>query len=479
MNYSVVAKNLGSLLIVEAALLLIPALTGNLYGEKVGIWFLAVAAVAGAAGAALRFLIKTNGKKVRSREGFTIAALSWVILSLLGAVPFVLTGAIPSYTDAVFETASGFTTTGASILTDVEAMPRCVLMWRSLTHWIGGMGILVFILIFTPSEADSMHIMKAESPGYSVDKLVPKVKQTARMLYLIYIGLTLLEIILLLLGGMPLFDTICHAFGTAGTGGFGIKADSIGGYNTYCQVVITIFMLIFGTNFKLYFLLITKKFKAAFTQQEVIWYYGIYAFLSAVITVSIIKDVGSVWQSINLATFQAASVMTTTGFATADFDQWNTLAKSSMLLLMIIGACAGSTGGGIKVSRFLIYLKQIKREMQSLVHPRSVKKIKIDGTSIDEGVLKATNVFLMVYVMILAFSILIVSIDGFDMTSTITAIVATINNIGPGLGIVGPTGSYHDFSNLSKWVMIFDMIAGRLELFPMLVLFMPDTWKKR
>ena len=359
MNYSVVAKNLGSLLIVEAALLLIPALTGNLYNEKVAIWFLVVAAVAGAAGAALRFLIKTNGRKVRSREGFTIAALSWVILSLLGAVPFVLTGAIPSYTDAVFETASGFTTTGASILTDVEAMPRCVLMWRSLTHWIGGMGILVFILIFTPSEADSMHIMKAESPGYSVDKLVPKVKQTARMLYLIYIGLTLLEIILLLLGGMPLFDTICHAFGTAGTGGFGIKADSIGGYNTYCQVVITIFMLLFGTNFKLYFLLITKKFKSAFTQQEVIWYYGIYAVLSAVITISIIKDVGSVWQSINLATFQAASVMTTTGFATADFDQWNTLAKSSMLLLMIIGACAGSTGGGIKVSRFLIYLKQI------------------------------------------------------------------------------------------------------------------------
>ena len=466
MNYSVIAKSWGSLLIVEAVLMLIPEITGNIYGEKEALWFL------------LRTFVKTN-KKLRSREGFAIAALNWIVLSIIGALPFFLSGAIPCFTDAVFETASGFTTTGASILTEIESLPRCILMWRSLTHWIGGMGVLVFILIFAPSDADNMHIMKAESPGYSVDKLVPKVKQTAIILYAIYLGLTVLEMVLLLCGGMPLFDTICHSFGTAGTGGFGIKADSIGGYNAYCQVVITVFMMLFGTNFKVYFLLVTKKWKEALKQQEVVWYFIIYAAVVAIITISLIKDVGSFWQSLNLVSFQAASVMTTTGFATADFNTWSTVAKLSMVMLMMIGACAGSTGGGMKVSRVVLYVKQIKREIQSLVHPRSVKKITMDGSAVSEGTIRAMNVYLMAYVIIMALSILLVSIDGFDVTSTITAVVATFNNIGPGLGIVGPTGNFHDFSHFSKWVMIFDMIAGRLEIFPMLVLFMPDTWKKR
>ena len=478
MNYSVIAKSWGSLLIVEAVLMLIPEITGNIYGEKEALWFLMIAAASGTVGFLLRTFVKTN-KKLRSREGFAIAALNWIVLSIIGALPFFLSGAIPCFTDAVFETASGFTTTGASILTEIECLPRCILMWRSLTHWIGGMGVLVFILIFAPSDADNMHIMKAESPGYSVDKLVPKVKQTAIILYAIYLGLTVLEMVLLLCGGMPLFDTICHSFGTAGTGGFGIKADSIGGYNAYCQVVITVFMMLFGTNFKVYFLLVTKKWKEALKQQEVVWYFIIYAVVVAIITISLIKDVGSFWQSLNLASFQAASVMTTTGFATADFNTWSTVAKLSMVMLMMIGACAGSTGGGMKVSRVVLYVKQIKREIQSLVHPRSVKKITMDGSAVSEGTIRAMNVYLMAYVIIMALSILLVSIDGFDVTSTITAVVATFNNIGPGLGIVGPTGNFHDFSHFSKWVMIFDMIAGRLEIFPMLVLFMPDTWKKR
>ncbi len=478
MNHSVVCKTLGSLFLVAALLMVIPEVTGNIYGEKEALAFLIVGLVVAAIGFLLR-QIKTNGKRIRSREGFAIAAISWIVLSIIGAIPFYVTGSVETFTDGVFETASGFSTTGASIMTDIEALPKCILMWRSLTHWIGGMGILVFILALTPSDADNMHIMKAESPGYSVDKLVPKVRQTALMLYYIYFGLTTLEIVLLLLGGMPLFDTLCHAFGTAGTGGFGIKADSIGGYNVYLQVVITVFMMLFGTNFKLFFLLVTKKWKDAFKQEEVIWYYVIYFVAVGIITISIIKDVGSFWESLNLASFQAASVMTTTGFATTDFNNWNSLAKITMVMLMFIGACAGSTGGGMKVSRIILYIKQIGREIRSLVHPRSVNKIKMDKSAVDEGTIRLTNVYLMAYMIIMALSILIVSIDGFDFTSTVTAVIATFNNIGPGLGMVGPTGGFHDFSLVSKWVMIFDMIAGRLELFPMLVLFMPETWKKR
>ena len=397
----------------------------------------------------------------------------------MGALPFIFSGSIPNPVDAIFETASGFTTTGASILADVEILPHCVLIWRSFTHWIGGMGVLVFILSLLPLTGGyHMNLMKAESPGPSVSKLVPKVQSTAKILYGIYFVMTVIQIILLLLGGMPLFDSLCAAFGTAGTGGLGIKSDSMAGYSTYLQVVITIFMILFGINFNAYFLLITRKFAQAFKMEEVRYYLGIIAIAVLIITCNIYHMYGSVSESLQQAAFQVGSIITTTGYATTDFNLWPEISRTILVMLMFIGACAGSTGGGIKVSRILILCKTIRKELHIFLHPNAVKKIKMDGKVIPHEVLRSTNIFIIVYILIIAGSIFLIAFDDFDLITNFTAVTATFNNIGPGLELVGPIGNFGMFSWFSKIVLTFDMLAGRLEIFPLLLLFVRDTWKK-
>lgn len=397
----------------------------------------------------------------------------------MGALPFIFSGSIPNPVDAIFETVSGFTTTGASILADVEILPHCVLIWRSFTHWIGGMGVLVFILSLLPLTGGyHMNLMKAESPGPSVSKLVPKVQSTAKILYGIYFVMTVIQIILLLLGGMPLFDSLCAAFGTAGTGGLGIKSDSMAGYSTYLQVVITIFMILFGINFNAYFLLITRKFAQAFKMEEVRYYLGIIAIAVLIITCNIYHMYGSVSESLQQAAFQVGSIITTTGYATTDFNLWPEISRTILVMLMFIGACAGSTGGGIKVSRILILCKTIRKELHIFLHPNAVKKIKMNGKVIPHEVLRSTNIFIIVYILIIAGSIFLIAFDDFDLITNFTAVTATFNNIGPGLELVGPIGNFGMFSWFSKIVLTFDMLAGRLEIFPLLLLFVRDTWKK-
>lgn len=477
MNYSIVIYLIGTLLQFNAAFLLLPALIGLIYREEEGYVYLIVAAITMLCGLLCRSH-KPETQKIRTREGIVITGIGWILLSLFGAVPLFLCGHTETFTDAVFEIASGFTTTGASVLSGLEEMPRCMLFWRSFTHWIGGMGVLVFLLAVLPSNADGMHIMRAESPGPSVDKLVPRVRQTAFILYAIYLILTLAEFLLLIAGRMPVFDAACLTFGTAGTGGFGVRSDSVVSYNSFCQIVITVFMVLFGVNFKLYYLIYAGKLREAFKQEEVRAYLIIYLVAVFFISVDLYLNLGALGSSIRHAAFQAASVMTTTGFATADFNEWRTLPKVIMVCLMFVGACAGSTGGGVKVSRILLYVKQVRREVLSFVHPKSVKKIRMDGKGISEETIRTTNAYLMVYGLVAFLSLILISLDGFDFTSSFTAVLATLNNIGPGLGAVGPMGTFANFSLLSKWVFIFDMIAGRLEIFPILILFNRLTWKK-
>jgi len=478
MNYRMILYINGAVLQIVGLLMLIPTAAG-VYFHDGGLWPLAGVAAASIILGTLIRLKKPKDTKIRAREGFVITALVWVILSLVGALPFILSGDISDFTEAVFETASGFTTTGASILTDVEAMSKSLLLWRSFTHWLGGMGVLVFLIVFLPSDADEMNLMKAESPGPSVDKLVPKARSTAFFLYAIYTTMTVTMITILFVLGMPKFDAICISVGTAGTGGFGVRADSCAGYSPACQIVITVFMVLFGINFKVYFLMVMKKWKDILKCEEVFWYLVIYGASVALVTFGIVNDLGSLAVAIRHSSFQVASVMTTSGFATLDFNLWNTMPKSVMVAVMFCGACAGSTGGGMKVSRFVIWVKQVRREINKFVHPRSVNRVRLDGKPVEEDVIRSTNVYMMAYLFVFISSLLVISLDGFDLTSSFTAVTATINNIGPGLGVVGPTGSFHDFSVLSKWVFIFDMIAGRLELFPMLVLISPGTWKKK
>lgn len=478
MNYSIIIFIIGWILKLEAVFMLLPCATALIYRESEITAFLITMAVCLAVGIPLTR--KKPGKKAfYTKEGFVTAALSWIVLSVMGAMPFVISGCIPHPIDALFETVSGFTTTGASILSDVEALPYCMLIWRSFTHWIGGMGVVVFILTLLPLTGGyHMNLMKAESPGPSVGKLVPKVQSTAKILYGIYIGLTLLQMVLLLLGGMPLFDTICTAFGTAGTGGFGIKNDSIAGYSTYLQVVITIFMILFGVNFNFYFFLLTKKFRQAFSTEEVRYYIGIIAIAILVITFNVRHMFGGVGHAFQQAAFQVGSIITTTGFATTDFNQWPQVSRTILVMLMFVGACAGSTGGGIKVSRFVILCKTVRKELHLFVHPNAVKKIKMDEKPVPHEVVRSTNIFLIVYVLIFAFSVLLIGFNNYDLTTNFTAVAATLNNIGPGLELVGPAENFSMFSYFSKSVLIFDMLAGRLEIFPLLLLFVKDTWKK-
>lgn len=478
MNYSIIIYIIGWILKLEAAFMLLPCITALVYGEKTGFVFLFTMILCLAAGIPLT-LKKPKQKAFYTKEGFVTVALSWIVLSVMGAVPFVLSGVIPHPIDALFETVSGFTTTGASILSDVECLPHCILIWRSFTHWIGGMGVLVFILSLLPLTGGyHMNLMKAESPGPSVGKLVPKVQSTAKILYSIYLGLTLLQIIFLLCGKMPLFDTLCTAFGTAGTGGFGIRNDSMGGYSIYIQVVVTVFMILFGINFNVYFFLLTKKFAQAFKSEEVRYYLGIIAVAIVIITFNVRHMFGSVEEALQQVSFQVGSIITTTGFATTDFNMWPQVSKTILIMLMFVGACAGSTGGGINVSRFVILCKTIRKELHLYIHPNAVKKIKMDQKVIPHEVVRATNIFLIVYVLIFFGSVFLIAFDNFDYTTNFTAVAATLNNIGPGLELVGPTQNFNLFSYFSKSILIFDMLAGRLEIFPLLLLFVKDTWKK-
>ena len=479
MNYAIVFRLLGYVLMIEGALLLLPAAASWIYGEwfVLGV-FLITAAVSAAIGYALRG-IKPQSKVFYMREGFAATSLSWIVISIVGAVPFVVTGCIPNPVDALFETVSGFTTTGASILPGVEDLPKGILFWRSFTHWIGGMGVLVFLLSLLPLTGGShVNLMKAESPGPQVDKLVPKVQSTAKILYGIYLALTVLELVFLLVGGMPLFESLLTAFGTAGTGGFGFKNDSFGSFSPYIQWVVTIFMILFGVNFNAYFLLLMRKFHRAAASEEVRGYFAIIAAAVAVITANIYSIYNSFGEALRQAAFQVGSIITTTGFSSCDFDQWPTLSKEILVVLMFVGACAGSTGGGIKVSRLLILGKTLGKELKQALHPQVVAPVRMDGKLLNHETIRTTNVFMAAYIFIFVASFLLISLNGYDMVTNFTSVAATLNNIGPGLNQVGPMMNFGGYSNPAKLVLIFDMLAGRLEIFPMLVLFMPDTWRK-
>ena len=478
MNYSVILYIIGTILKLETACMALPLLTAIIYREESGFAFLAVMAVCFVIGLLLT-VRKPKSNVFHAREGFVAVALSWIVLSIAGAAPFVVSGSIPDPINALFESVSGFTTTGSSILVDVEILPHCVILWRSFMHWIGGMGVLVFILCLLPLTGGyHMNLMKAESPGPFVSRLVPKVQSTAKILYTIYLGMTLVQIILLLIGNMPVFDSLCVTFGTAGTGGFGIKNDSMAGYSVYIQVVTTVFMILFGVNFNVYFLMLTRKFSQAFKSEEVRCYLGIIAASTIAIAINTMHMFQNIGEAFQQAAFQVGSIITTTGYATTDFDQWPAFSRTILVILMLIGACAGSTGGGFKVSRFVILWKTVRKELTLCLHPNAVKKVKMDGKVIPHEVIRSTNIFLFVYVLIFIVSVLLVSLDNFDLTTNFTAVATTFNNIGPGLSLVGPTQNFNLFSHFSKCVMIFDMLAGRLEIFPLLLLFKKGSWRE-
>lgn len=479
MNYDIIRYILGLVIELEGILLLLPSLVALIYKENEGYPFIIVALICIVVGL-ISILKKPKHQEFYSKEGFVIVALSWIVLSVFGAIPICLNGDIPNYVDALFETVSGFTTTGASIASNVEDFSKCTNFWRCFTHWIGGMGVLVFILALLPMTGGyNMHIMKAESPGPSVSKLVPKVRDTAKILYSIYFGMTVLQFVLLVFAGMPIYDAVCTACGTAGTGGFGIKADSMASYSTIIQGIVTVFMILFGVNFNAYFYLLrTKNKKDAFKIEEVKIYFAIIFASILIITLNVLNRFGSVFEAFHHTAFQVGSIITTTGFATRDFNQWPQLSRTILVLIMFCGACAGSTGGGIKVSRILILFKSAKRELSYIIHPRIIKRIKMDRKVVDKQQVRGVSAFLVTYLCIFIGSLLIVAIDNFDLVTNFTAVAATMNNIGPGLNVVGPTGNFAQFSYLSKFVLIFDMLAGRLELYPLIILFTPAVWKK-
>ncbi len=479
MNYSFIRWLVGWVLCIEAAFLLIPLALCIGYGEPYAVDYLIAIAVTAAPGLAMA-LKRPKNQSFYAREGFVATALSWIFLSIAGALPFCISGCIPSFVDALFEVISGFTTTGASILDDVEAMPKSLLFWRSFTHWLGGMGVLVFLLTLLPmAGGQSILIMRAESPGPSVGKLVPRLQKTAVYLYVIYLGMTLLEVAFLLFGGLDLFSAFCISFGTAGTGGFGILNDSFASYTPYVQIVTSVFMFAFGVNFNFYFFLVVKKFRSALAMEEVRGYLCIFLTAVALVTANLMVQGGAGfgWALLH-SVFQCSSIMTTTGFSSVDFDLWPTFSKTVLICLMFVGACAGSTGGGIKVSRILMYFKNIGRELRRLIHPRSVTVVRMDGKALESGMVASVNMWLLAYIAVFFTSMLLISVDNFDFTTNFSAVAATLNNIGPGLNLVGPTRNFGDYSAFSKFVLMFDMLAGRLEIFPMLLLLRPATWRK-
>lgn len=476
MNYQMIFYVLGLVMTFEGAFLTVPCITAGVYGEKEGFAYLIMSLACLAAG----FLVtrrKPARKNLFAREGFATVALSWILLSVLGAVPFTLSGEIPDYVDALFELISGVTTTGASILPDVEKMSHATLMWRSFSHWFGGMGVLVFILAVMPlTGGRNIHLMRAESPGPTVEKFVPKIKYSALFLYGAYLALTILQIILLLAGGVSLFDSLNISFSTAGTGGFSIRNTGMADYSAYVQYVTSIFMILFGINFNVYFLLLMRKFKTAFSFEEMWQYLGIIAVAVIAITYNIRHLFPTLEEAFRSSLFHVSTIITTTGFATTDFNLWPGFSKMILLLLMFIGACAGSTGGGIKVSRIVLAFKGIRGEMMHSYHPNSVRQEKYNGGHVSKELLHSVCVFLVAYVAVYAVSLLLLSLEGHDFETNFTAVAATLNNVGPGFSGVGPTCNFGFFSSLSKFVLMFDMLAGRLEIFPMLLICSPHFW---
>lgn len=481
MNYKMMGRFIEHILLVEAVFMAVPLAISLAQKERMAaIGFAASFGIILVLALLLRLLCKGSKKGFRAREGLVCVGVSWIVISLLGSLPFYISREIPSYLDALFETVSGFTTTGASILPEVEILSKGILYWRSFTHWLGGMGVLVFVLAVgafgESSKGFTMHLLRAESPGPQVGKLVPKMKKTAEILYLIYMMLTIVNIIFLLAGGMPLFDSVCTAFGTAGTGGFGIKNDSIASYSPYIQNVCTVFMLLFGVNFSCYYMLLLRQFYSVFKDEELRLYLGIVLGSIVLITLNVRGFYGTLEETVRHAAFQVASIVTTTGFATTDFDLWPSFSKAIILGLMVIGASAGSTGGGFKCARVLIVVRSLRRNLRRAISPQKVQVVRINNHMIDEKVLENTNAYLAAYVIILFVSFILVSIDQFSITTNITAVLSCFNNIGPGLEAVGPTCNFGGFSWLSKLVLIVDMLAGRLEIFPILILFSRSTW---
>lgn len=478
MNYKVILRTMGLTLNIEAFCMFLPLVCALIYGETEVYIFALCIVLCFLAGFLLTFRTSRN-KIVYTREGMIGVALSWIVMSVFGAIPFIVSGYIPNFFDAFFETVSGFTTTGASILRDVEVLPKSLIFWRSFTHWIGGMGVLVFIIaILPPSGGSNLQFMKAESPGPVVSKLVPKVKTSAEILYKMYIVLTVIQVVLLLLGGMEPFEALTLTFGTAGTGGFAILNSGAASYSSYSQIVIAVFMMLFGVDFTAYYFIRMRRFKDALSSEEVRAYFGIIFFAVVLICFNCRGLYGSLFDNVKHTFFQVSSIITTTGYSTVDFNLWPEFSKAILLLLMFIGACAGSTGGGIKVCRVLILLKSIAKEIKTAAHPKSISKITMNGRMVEHETVRTVNVFMASYLAVFVASMLIISFDNMDFTTNFSAIAATLNNIGPGFGKVGPTSNFSAYSNLSKLVMSIDMLIGRLEIFPMFILFSPYTWKK-
>lgn len=484
MNVKSISRTVGLILLITGIFQLFPLLIAVIDHEPRNILaYIESLCLILLVGSALLLFSRGGNRMFSAQEGFAATGLSWIFMSAFGALPFFLSGQIPSYVDAFFEMVSGFTTTGASILTDVEALSRCNLFWRSFSHWLGGMGVLVFLLAVVPGARKNggtgIYLMRAESPGPSVDKLTPHLRQTAMILYGIYILLTALCIVCLLLGGMPVFDSFCIAFGTAGTGGFAIKNSSMGGYSYFLQTVVTVFMFLFGVNFSLYYMLLLRKFKAVFKNEELRLYFGIAAGSIVLIAINISRMYNTVYEAVHHAAFQVVSIMTTTGYGTVDFEQWPAFSKAILLSLMFIGASAGSTGGGLKVSRVLLLMKSIRRTIRKALHPRRVQPVYMDGRAVSEEVCDNVNAYLAIYCVILVLSFAVISVDGFSIGTNFSAVASCFNNIGPGFELVGATQNFSIYSDLSKIILSLDMLLGRLEIFPLLLLFSPDTWSRR
>lgn len=470
----------GRILHIEALLLVLPLVVSLIYREKCAVAFLITILIALAVGILLTKLFGKNDKMIFAKEGFAIVALAWIAMSLIGALPFYISKEIPSYIDAFFETVSGFTTTGASILTEVENLSNGLLFWRSFTHWIGGMGVLVFVMAIFPQESGrSIHIMRAEVPGPIVGKLVPRIRETAKILYLIYIAMTIIQIILLLLGGMSLLDSLLHAFGTAGTGGFGIKNDGLAGYSPYLQWVIAIFMMLFGINFNLYYLILIKKFKTAIKSTELWTYLGIIAISTAFITANIYSTYNNIPDAVRHSFFQVSSIITTTGYSTTNFDLWPTLSKTILVTLMFVGGCAGSTSGGIKVSRYVIVVKTIFRDIKRMLHPRALGSVKFEGKAVDNQTINSVSVYFSIFFILFFVLLLLLSFEPFDFETNFTAVAACFNNVGPGLAGVGPASNFSAYSDFSTIILSIAMLLGRLEIFPILLIFTPIFWKRK
>ncbi len=483
MNFKMMGRFIAQIVAIEAAFM-VPALAISIgYAEAPAVQAFAITIAIMLALAGILYALCRGAKRLfGAREGLACVSLSWMVMSLLGALPFVLCGQVSHYIDALFEIVSGFTTTGSSVIADVESLYRGILYWRSFSHWIGGMGVLVFLLAILPAgngAGFTMHLLRAESPGPDVGKLVPKMRQTATILYVIYIVMTVINVIFLLFGRMHWLDALCTAFGTAGTGGFGIRNDSIASYSPYIQNVCTVFMFLFGVNFSCYYLLLLRQFRGVFRDEELKLYFGIAAVSTALIVLNIRPLYDTLGETVRHAAFQVSSIMTTTGFATTDFDLWPSFSKGILLMLMVVGACAGSTGGGIKCARVLMLFKILRRNIRRILNPRKVMVVRVTGRAADEQVLDNCNAYLAAYVIIIIVAFLLISLDGFSVTTNFSAVLATFNNIGPGLEAVGPTCNFGAYSDFSKLVLTLCMLAGRLEIFPILALFSRGTWLKR